>query len=329
MLTFEWYWLFLALPLPLLVTWLVKPARQTQGLALQLPFYHALDGVAAPGTQSGHQLWRTIAAAIMWILLVSAAARPQWVGEPINLPQEGRDIMLAVDLSRSMRKKDFRLNGRIATRLQVVKQAAGQFIEQRQGDRIGLLLFGSRAYLQTPLTFDRQTVRRFLSEAEIGLAGRETAIGDAIGLAVKRLRRDPQARRVLLLLTDGANTAGEVDPVQAARLAAEEGLRIYTVGLGAEQMIEQGFFGRRLVNPSSDLDEASLREIASLTGGRYFRAHDTAELQTIYSILDQLEARASESSVYRPQEPLYPWPLACALGLFGLLILTRHQEGRA
>jgi Ca-activated chloride channel family protein len=180
------------------------------------------------------------------------------------------------------------------------------------------VLFGSRAYLQTPLTFDTETTAILLDESEIGLAGRETAIGDAIGLAVKRLRDDAASERVLILLTDGANTSGEVQPMQATQFAAREGMTIYTVGVGADEMMVQDFFGSRLVNPSADLDEETLRAIAEQTGGAYFRARDAEALAAIYEQLDELEPVESDQEAIRPVDELFFWPLSMAF----LLVLA-------
>ena len=178
--------------------------------------------------------------------------------------------------------------------------------------RVGLVLFGSRAYLQTPLTFDTESTATLLEESEIGLAGRETAIGDAIGLAVKRLREDAASERVLILLTDGANTSGEVQPLQAAEFAAREGLTVYTVGVGADEMMVQDFFGSRVVNPSADLDEETLRAIAERTGGNYFRARDAQALAEIYLMLDELEPVESDVEAVRPVDELFYWPMSLA-----------------
>jgi Ca-activated chloride channel family protein len=236
----------------------------------------------------------------------------------------GRDLLLAVDISGSMRSEDMVLDGLQSTRLQMVQAVAGDFIQRREGDRIGLILFGSRAYLQTPLTFDRTTVQTLLNEAEIGLAGKETAIGDAIGLAVKRLRELPAtSNRVLVLLTDGANNAGEVDPLRAAELAVQLDLRIYTIGVGADEMMIEGLLGANRINPSADLDEGLLQEIAARTGGRYFRARATQELEQIYQLLNALEPITVDEEVYRPVRELYPWPLGAALVLSALLALAR------
>jgi Ca-activated chloride channel family protein len=268
--------------------------------------------------------WSVLVAAMAWLLLVTAAARPQWIGDPIELPASGRDLMLAVDLSGSMEAKDFELNGQAVDRLTATKAVAGEFIQRREGDRLGLILFGENAYLQTPLTFDRQTVHTLLLESVIGLAGKKTAIGDAIGLAVKRLRDNASESRVLILLTDGANTAGEITPSRAAELSASAGLKIYTIGVGADEMVVRSLFGQRLVNPSQDLDEETLRDIAQKTGGRYFRARNTAELEQIYKLLDELEPVEIEALSFRPTEALFYWPLAAALLMaLGLIVARR------
>jgi Ca-activated chloride channel family protein len=269
---------------------------------------------------------------LAWACLVAAASRPQWLGEPIELPVSGRDIMLAVDLSGSMEMEDFVLrNNRRVDRLTATKAVAGEFIERRTGDRVGLILFGRQAYVQTPLTFDRETVKTLLYESAIGLAGKETAIGDAIGLAVKRFREmqssgapataGQSSKPILILLTDGANTAGEVEPVKAAEFAAQEGLKIYTIGIGADQMTVPSLFGARRINPSMDLDEETLTAIADKTGGKYFRARDTAELEKIYRLLDELEPIARESKSFRPKISLYYWPLSIALMLAMAMLL--------
>ena len=228
--------------------------------------------------------------------------------------------MLAVDISGSMESEDMVIGNRQVTRLTAVKAVASDFIEQRKGDHIGLILFGSQAYLQAPLTYDRETVRQLLSEAQVGLAGKETAIGDAIGLAVKRLRKQPASNRVLILLTDGANTTGSVDPLKAADLAAQEGIRIYSIGVGADERIVQGLFGPRRF-ASGDLDEVTLKVIADKTGGRYFRARDIRSLQQIYALLDKIEPISEEIESFRPVEEIYYWPLDLVLLLSTLLAL--------
>jgi len=314
--TFAWPWLLLLAPLPWLIRWLLPASPAGDLQALRVPWFSDVAG-----GKSGwlRRPWLALAAALVWLLLVVAAARPQWVGEIENLPVTGRDLLLAVDISGSMDTQDMVLNKSAVNRLTVVKKVAGEFIKRRHGDRVGLILFGSRAYLQTPLTFDTQTTATLLDESEIGLAGRETAIGDAIGLAVKRLREDAAADRVLVLLTDGANTSGEVQPLQAAGFAARDGLTVYTVGVGADEMMVQDFFGSRVVNPSADLDEDTLKAIAEQTGGRYFRARDAKSLEKIYEILDELEPVESDVETIRPIDELFYWPLGLA---YALALLT-------
>lgn len=326
MIHFQWPWLLLALPLPWLLWRYLPPATAAREAALRVPFLQdfAAAGNGAAVAGGGSRRWPLWLAILAWVLLVLAAMRPQWLGENVSIPVSGRDLMLAVDLSGSMREEDFVLNGQRVDRLTAIKAVAGNFIDHRVGDRIGLILFGERPYLQAPLTFDRKTVKTLLDEAVIGLAGRATAIGDAIGLAVKRLRKRSEKDRVLILLTDGANTTGMVDPVQAAKIAARAGLKIYTIGVGADEMLVQDMlFGLRKVNPSADLDEKSLKAIARITGGRYFRAKDTKQLQQIYGELDKLEPVASNVSRFRPRTALYYWPLGAALLIAGALLLLR------
>jgi Ca-activated chloride channel homolog len=318
MIHFEWPWLSLVLPLPLLVRWLL-PARMTvEQAALKVPFLDDLSG-AETKSVTQNKKWPLLLASIAWVLLVIACTRPQWLGEPIEQAVSGRDLMLAVDLSGSMEVQDFIINKRPVDRLTAIKWVASDFINRRVGDRLGLILFGSQAYLQTPLTFDRKTVMTLLDESAIGLAGDNTAIGDAIGLAIKRLKNQPADSRVLILLTDGANTAGEVSPLKAAELAAANKLKIYTIGVGADEMIVRSFFGSRKVNPSNDLDENTLVKIAESTGGRYFRARNADELNNIYMLLDQLEPIEKDKQFFRPRTDLFYWPLAVALALSGLI----------
>jgi len=310
-------WALAALPLPLAVWYWLPRARPSTTGALRVPFYAALmRGHTADRARS--RRWPLLLALLAWPLLVLAAARPQWVGEPIPLPLAGRDLMLAVDISGSMSEEDMVIGNQVVDRLTAVKAVAGDFIDRREGDRIGLILFGQQAYLQTPLTFDRATARTLLFESAVGLAGRETAIGDAIGLAVKRLRDAPASERVLVLLTDGANTAGTIAPIKAAELARDAGIRIHTIGVGADPRTAFGLtLGR---NP---LDEGTLQAIAKTTGGRYFRARDVRELQAIYGMLDELEPVQSDQQTYRPIDELFGYPLAAALLLSALAVLGR------
>ncbi len=326
MIHFAWPWIALAAPLPLLArAWLAPvPAG---GAALRTP---VLEDFARAGPGGGRRRrdWRVLAAALAWCLLLGAGVRPQWLGEPLPVPVAGRDLMLAVDLSGSMEQTDFRIGDRVVDRLTATKRVASDFIDRRTGDRIGLILFGRQAYLHAPLTFDRETVKTLLDEAVIGLAGKETAIGDAIGLAVKRLPDAPGGEQVLILMTDGANTAGAIEPLTAAELAAQAGLRIHTIGIGADEMTARSLFGTWRVNPSLDLDEGTLRAIAERTGGRYFRARDTGELEEIYTLLDAIEPVAQDARQFRPRRELYPWPLAAALALTATLAIGRWPARR-
>ncbi|MGZ8159105.1 MAG: vWA domain-containing protein [Methylobacter sp.] len=322
MIHFEWPWLLAALPLPLLIRWLVPAKMPVEQAALKVPF---LDDFSDGETRAVSQTrqWPLLLAAIAWLLLVVACTRPQWLGEPIEQAVSGRDLMLAVDLSGSMEEQDFVINKRSVDRLTAAKMVATDFINRRVGDRIGLILFGTQAYLQTPLTFDRKTVMTLLNESVLGLAGDNTAIGDAIGLAVKRLKNEQANSRVLVLMTDGANTAGEVSPLKAAELAAANHLKIYTIGIGADEMIVRSFFGNRKINPSVDLDEKTLIKIAESTGGQYYRARNTDELNNIYMRLDELEPVEKDKQYFRPRSELYYWPLSLALALAAGIALSK------
>lgn len=284
MVNLVWPWLLLLLPLPWLLKrlWPGHNASTEPVAAPVLPIQSRLRGLPGVSQQgAARRRWLTLLLALAWAFLVLALARPQHVGEAIQEPVTGRDLMLAVDISPSMEERDMVLGGRPLNRLEALKVVLDDFISQRQGDRLGLLLFGSEPYIQAPLTFDHETLRTLLSEAGLGMAGRATAIGDAIGLAVKRLRDRPQEHRVLILLTDGANTAGNLSPEKATEIAADSDVRIHSIGIGSESFFRQG--------PSSNLDETQLRAIASDTGGRYFRARSLEELQGIYQEIDQLE----------------------------------------
>ena len=313
---FLWWWLFILLPLPLLVRWWLKPVEREAGLALRVPF---LDDFQQQGgvllSRSWQGMLALVLATLAWLMLVTAAARPVWIGEAMTLPVAGRDLMMAVDLSGSMQEQDFILNGQVVDRLIATKAVAGEFVRKRVGDRIGLVLFGDQAYLQAPLTFDRETVLQLLKESVIGLEGERTAIGDAIGLALKRLQNSPEKNRVLILMTDGANTAGSVSPLEAADMAASAGLKIYTVGIGSESDEMRDMFGFQLLNPNADLDEKTLKSIAEKTGGQYFRARDTEEFQRIYAELDRLEPVEKATEHWRPQQELFRWPLLLAFVL--------------
>lgn len=329
MIELQWPWLLGLIPLPMLLRWWLPPRIEADSAALKVPFLDDFGQAETPSLLGHQRNWPLRIAALAWLLLVLAAARPQWLGEPLEQAVSGRDLMLAVDVSGSMQEEDFILNKERVDRLTAIKHVAGDFIQRRVGDRLGLILFGTQAYLHVPLTFDRQTVQTLLNEAFIGITEDEpkTSIGDAIGLAIKRLQTQQDASRVLILLTDGANTAGELQPLKAAELAAANKLKIYTIGIGADEMLVRSLFGTRRVNPSADLDEKTLGAIASATGGHYFRAHNTEELQEIYAMLDQMEPVEKDKQYFRPRRELFFWPLGLALLLTGWLSLFRARFG--
>ena len=321
-----WPWILLALPLPWLAARLLPAARTDLDAALRIPFGDDLRALQRDADRAPRLRW-SILSLVAWALLCVAAARPQQLGDAIQPPQTGRDLLLAVDLSGSMGTEDMRLGGYAVDRLTAVKAVVGDFLDRRVGDRVGLLLFGERAYAVTPLTPDREAVRQQLNDSEVGLAGRETAIGDAIALTVKRLIQNGasnQGQRVLILLTDGVNTAGAIAPDKAAQLAADAKVRVHTIGFGGEGA-GSGFFGLRIPRPP-EIDEATLRSVAKQTGGRYFRARDTSELAGIYAELDRIEPTPQPGEVQRPRVERYPIPLMLALAVAALGFLVRHAR---
>lgn len=331
MLDIQWPWLALLLPLPLLVRLLSKPLGEAANNALRVPFFHELQQLSSgnialtPKTNRPQLLlmWG------VWLCLIAAACRPHWIGEPVALSTSGRDLMLAVDISGSMEQEDMMIGDRALPRITVVKAVVNEFIRQRQGDKLGLILFGSQAYIQSPLSFDLETVKTLMDEAQAGFAGKQTAIGDAIGFAVKRLRNTKNDSRVLVLLSDGADNASSLSPLQAAKIAASEQVKIYTIGVGATEMRVAGIFGSnfgaRTMNPSADLDEEVLTAIAEATGGQFFRARNPAELQAAYRSIAALEPIEQERELLRPQRSLLHWPLLLATLLMALLAVLRSD----
>ena len=329
---FAWPWMLAAVWLPWLAMQLL-PARRSTSPALQVPFGDRLYGLERASPRNGIRgsawlMW------VAWTLLCVAAARPQQLGEAVQPPQSGRELMVALDLSGSMSEPDMQLGGRQVDRLTAAKAVLSDFLDHREGDRVGLLVFGQRAYVLAPPTLDLTTVRQQLADSVVGLAGRETAIGDGIGLAVKRLadRGDNQhsGEYVLILLTDGVNNAGMLEPLKAAELARDAGVRIYTVAFGGDGAMS--VFGFRLPTPAGedDLDEATLTHIAESTGGRFFRARDTAQLAGIYAEIDRLEPIRQPGPSFRPYIERYPWPLGAAFGVsllaFAFALARRGQR---
>ena len=329
MLNFVWPWVLVLIPVPFIYRSLRKPA-EVQIQALRSPqLLKMADESSSNHTRLHSGQFKLLILMLIWLGVLLALARPVWVGDPVALPTSGRDILMAVDISGSMEREDMIVDGSQVNRLSAVKSVVGDFVTDRQGDRLGLILFGERAYLQTPLTFDSTTMQILLNEAQIGFAGNGTAIGDAIGLAIKRLQDRPENHRILILLTDGANTAGELDPVRAATLANQAKVKIYTIGIGSDRQESWGLFGKRVTNPSADLDEKTLMDIADITKGQYFRAHNPEELAEIYHELNRLEPIDQESEVIRPVKSLYYWPLAVAFVFSLALILALRQRGIA
>ncbi len=320
---FAWPWALLALLLPLLVRWLVA-APTSREPALRVPWGERLRRIAGSGRVGAVARGFPWLAYIAWCLLCVAAARPQQLGAPVAPPQVGRDLMLAVDLSASMGEEDMELGGRIVDRLTAAKAVLADFLDRRVGDRVGLIVFGDRAYALTPLTLDRDSVREQLAGSVVALAGRATAIGDAIALATKRLQRQPAGERVLILLTDGVNTAGTLDPQKAAEIARDNGIRVHAIAFGGAGGA-LSVLGFQLPMGGDEVDEAGLRRIAATTGGRFFRARDTEALAGIYAEIDRLEPIARQGAAVRPRIERYPWPLGAAL-LVGLLALAAGRR---
>ena len=314
MFQFEWLWAFLFLPLPWLVRYFMPPARNNK-TALKVPFLSHFQRAS----ERSHKTWLTLlVAALAWCLLVTATARPQWVQEHTRVPQSGRDLMLALDISDSMNTRDFVLGGQHVNRLEAAKSVAVDFIEARKGDRIGIVIYASQPALQMPLSFDIDTARDFIKATFIGIVDKQrTAIGDAIGFTLKHLLSNKEdeedAQKVLILLTDGQNNAGVLDPKDAAELAANNNMKIYSIGIGSRRH-RQG------------LDENMLKMLAKRTEGRYFYASDTRALQKVYAIIDELEAIEHEEQTFITVSALFVWPLAlAALLAFVLVVMTRAR----
>ncbi len=324
-------WMLAFLPLPWIIRRLIKPVAQQQNplLAPQIMARVAEQMPQNKIIEDSHKKARIpLLFILLWSLLILAAMRPIWYLNPTPFEVSGKELMLAVDLSGSMRKADMYLGGDDVDRLVAVKSVVSQFIAQRKGDRIGLIVFGTQAFLQSPLTYDLQTVKTLLNETEIGMAGNNTAIGDAIGLTLKHLEKTKQNQKnqaVLILLTDGSNTAGKVDPIKAAEKAKQLGLKIYTIGVGRVQdRVGLDIF----LAGKSEMDIESLKRISEITQGQFFQANDTQQLSEIYQYINQLESSDHEVNNYRHRSELYVWPLGAAFILsLGLALLQLKRRG--
>lgn len=312
-----WPWAFAILLLPLCVRFLI-PARAASEAALNVPHVEAF--VFTPQNARSGSSHKSVVLVLLvclaWISLATALARPQWTGEPTILPTLSRDLVLVIDISGSMGQGDMTVSGRQYTRLSVVKHAVQNFVEGRDGDRIGIVLFGSLPYVYVPLTPDVSTASQMLTDAPIGIAGRSTAIGDSLGLAIKQILNHPADHRVVVLMTDGVNNFGELDPLDAAELAVASDVTVYTIGI-VPRASGLGFFAP-FQRQSDAVDEELLMEIATKTDGKYFKADDLNGLLSIYEEIDALEPIENEGQTVRPRRALYHYPLALALALFAL-----------
>lgn len=331
MFSFQWPWFALLMPLPLLLIawrrWRSQVLSGDQAPQVLNPRIAELSQAFSGHTVTNRKTPRlpTVLLLMAWLALIGAVMRPQWVDQHTNVTTEGYDLMLAVDLSGSMRAMDFTVEGERVNRLSVIKGVLQTFIQQRSGDRVGLVLFGDDAYLQSPLTADLDAVQSLLMRTRIGMAGDATAIGDAIGLTVKKLRDVESESKVLILLTDGANTAGAIPPREAAKLAANYNIRIYTIGVGSHGLVPFPDRNGRLRMVKMELDEQLLNDVAQVTGGRAFRATDTSALEQIYAEIDRLEKTESESRTYFVREPLFRYFLIPAMVL--ILFARAYQRG--
>jgi len=302
-------WLLALLPLPLLAWWLLPPYSEPRR-ALVVPFLQRLSRAAGQSATAGatvarRGVWRTLALVLCWLCAVLALARPQYIEPPISREIPVRDLLLAVDLSGSMATEDFQgPDGTAVDRLTAVKAVLDDFLSRRQGDRVGLILFGSAAFVQVPFTEDLAVCRELLAEAQVRMAGPQTAFGDALGLAINVFERSTVQERVLIALTDGNDTNSQVPPVKAAQIAADKGIVIHTVAVGDPRAAGE-----------DALDEAALTQVAAATGGLYSHAANRSELQSIYDQLDRIETRRVQSVSHRPRRDVYWWPLAAALVL--------------
>ena len=326
MLEFLFPWAFLLLPLPLLFRRYL-PAAAASGSALAVPLFEYQE-FSIQANQSKRHQWAKSLLTIVWIGLVLAASRPVWTEDPVTRSESGRDLILAVDISGSMGEADMLIDASPASRIDALKLVVGRFIDRREGDRIGLILFGTNAYTFVPLTFDLGTLNELLQDVSTGLAGRRTAIGDAIGLAVRTMREQETEHKVLILVTDGSNTAGFGDPVQAALAARQEGLTIYTIGVGSDAEALGKIYGTQAIPPGTALNEALLKTVARVTQGEYFRAVDSVSLENIYQSLDQLEPVEYQHQSYQPRMERFHWALlpSIVILLFYLCLVSARRS---
>ena len=293
------------LPLPWLLRRFLPPRRQSR-VAVRVPFGNRLRQVVAKrsaGERVKRSSLRWLIPSLIWLLLLTSLARPQWIEPPLTKNLPTRDLLLLVDLSSSMSEEDFtNAAGNKVDRLMAVKEVVGDFLERREGDRVGLVVFGDAPFLQAPFSTDLGLSRRLLDETAIGMAGPRTAFGDAIGLGVGLFDQSDAPAKTIIALTDGNDTKSQVPPVEAARVAAQRDIRIHTVAIGDPLTVGE-----------EKLDEAVLRQVAEVAGGKYFFAADREGLAGIYAELDRLETREIKVISHRPRKDIFYWPLLVAL----------------
>lgn len=332
---FHWPWMIWLLLLPMAARYLwprlVEAGEQTHPGRQQTLLYPSLQHLRGsftgitPRTPLSTRLHQVLLWGL-WLMLTLAMMRPQWLEPYSESRTEGYDLMLAVDASHSMEALDFSVEGRQVTRMAVLKGVMDRFITNRMGDRVGLILFGSQAYVVSPLTYDLVAVRQQLSELEPNVAGEGTAVGEAIGLGVKKLRERPEGSRVMILITDGNSTDG-MPAQEAARAAAANGVRIYSIGVGSHQKSVQIYErGRLITRDDLSMEDNELRTVSAITAGAFFRATDTNALAEIYNRINELEKSKAENRTVMIPHPLYQWPLA--LALLCLLLLGLFPDGR-
>ncbi|MCL6416446.1 VWA domain-containing protein [Aestuariirhabdus sp. Z084] len=320
MIEFAAPWMFLALLLPPLVNRLFRPHKERQS-SLQVPFFQRLVELTRQQPSQGavvlqRRRIQRLMLIVAWSLLVIALAKPEYVGEPVVQHKAGRDLMVAVDLSGSMQADDFTdAQGKRIDRLSAVKSVLRDFVRQRSGDRLGLIVFGDRPFLQTPFTEDLTTWLQLLEETDIGMAGLSTGLGDAIGLALKRFANSDSPDRVLILLTDGNDTGSKVPPIDAAKVAAAYEITLYTIAIGDPATVGE-----------KALDIETLERMSALTGGEYFQALDRHQLARVYQRINQLEPQRFESLSYRPRQALHQYPMGAVLVLY--LVFFSSQRWR-
>ncbi len=325
MIEFVFPWAFLALPLPLFV-WLIAPAHKEREDAIRVPFFEILVKLsgekAGRGSTPNRNNLQRILITSSWCLLIIAIARPEHIGDPIDFSRSSRDIMIAVDISGSMETRDFFLEDQTAiSRLDAVKKVLEDFARHRSEDRLGLIVFGDAPYLQAPFTSDHQAWIDLLYDSQIGMAGRRTSIGDAIGLAIRSFKNSKGKNKTMILLTDGNDTSSQVRPVDAARIAAQEEIRIYTVAIGDPASVAE-----------EAIDEKTLSEIAERTAAKFYSAKKNTQLEIIHNEIQELEKEEIETAVFYPRKNLFHIPLGLSLlltlCLHGLFIFTTERAKR-